>query len=378
MLSKRSGGGSTLRRTAREWAAWGEPLERAPRHPDHTLVLADLDPELKGLPLGIPAGVLGEGEEHSSAPVELGPPWKSSLKASSPPLPLPDKPSIAVLPFANMSGEPAQEYFVDGMVDEIITALSRIRWLFVIARNSSFTYKGRPVDVKQVARELGWRYVLEGSIRKAGNRVRITGQLIDTNTGAHIWADRFDGALDDIFELQDHIASSVVGAIEPQLYLSEIKRACHKPTESLDAYDLYLRAQAQFHRWTAKGSREPIGPLRQALALDPAYAPAAGLFASCRIFQQANNAISNEEELAEGVRFARRAIEAGREDPEALKMGGWGIFVLAGERAAGLRAIERSLALNPMPRTRGVFAGGRRLFVIDRRQPSRRSSEQCD
>ena len=305
-------------------------------------------------------------------------PIEQRVPASSPPLPLPDKPSIAVLPFANMSGEPAQEYFVDGMVDEIITALSRIRWLFVIARNSSFTYKGRPVDVKQVARELGWRYVLEGSIRKAGNRVRITGQLIDTNTGAHIWADRFDGALDDIFELQDHIASSVVGAIEPQLYLSEIKRACHKPTESLDAYDLYLRAQAQFHRWTAKGSREAIGLLRQALALDPAYAPAAGLFASCRIFQQANNAISNEEELAEGVRFARRAIEAGREDPEALKMGGWGIFVLAGERAAGLRAIERSLALNPMPRTRGVFAGGRRLFVIDRRQPSRRSSEQCD
>src|SRR5271165_2974696 len=159
-------------------------------------------------------------------------------------LPLPDKPSIAVLPFVNMSGDPEQEYFADGMVEEIITALSRIRWLFVIARNSSFTYKGKAVDVKQVARDLGVRYVLEGSVRKGGNRVRITGQLIDTSTGAHIWADRFDGALDDIFELQDEVASGVVGAIEPRLRQSEIERAGRKPTESLDAYDLYLRALA--------------------------------------------------------------------------------------------------------------------------------------
>jgi TolB-like protein len=150
-------------------------------------------------------------------------------------LPLPDKPSIAVLPFANMSGDPEQEYFVDGMVEKITTAISRLPWLFVIARNSSFTYKGRAVDVKQVARELGVRYVLEGSVRKAGNRVRITGQLIDTATGAHIWADRFDGALGDIFELQDQVASSVVGAIEPKLRQSEIERAARKPTESLDA-----------------------------------------------------------------------------------------------------------------------------------------------
>jgi len=154
------------------------------------------------------------------------------------PLPLPDKPSLAVLPFQNMSSDPEQEYFVDGVVEEITTAISRLPWLFVIARNSSFTYKGRAVDVKQVARELGVRYVLEGSVRKAGNRVRITGQLIDTTTSAHIWADRFDGALDDIFELQDQVASSVVGAIEPKLRHSEIERAIRKPTESLDAYDL--------------------------------------------------------------------------------------------------------------------------------------------
>src|SRR5947199_8597676 len=145
-------------------------------------------------------------------------------------LPLPDKPSIAVLPFQNMSGDAEQEYFVDGMVEEIITALSRIRWLFVIARNSSFTYKGQAIDVKKVGRELGVRYVLEGSVRRGGNRVRITGQLIDTTNGAHIWADRIDGSLEDVFELQDQVASSVVGAIEPKLRLSEIDRATRKPT----------------------------------------------------------------------------------------------------------------------------------------------------
>jgi TolB-like protein len=158
---------------------------------------------------------------------------RSALSSSA--LPLPDKPSIAVLPFMNMSGDPEQEYFADGMVEEIITALSRIRWLFVIARNSSFTYKGKPVDVKQVERELGVRYVLEGSVRKGGNRVRITTQLIDTSTGAHIWADRFDGSLEDIFELQDKVATGVIGAIEPKLRQSEIQRAVRKPTESLDA-----------------------------------------------------------------------------------------------------------------------------------------------
>jgi adenylate cyclase len=160
------------------------------------------------------------------------------------PLPLPDKSSLAVLPFQNMTGDTEQDYFVDGIVEEITTAISRLPWLFVIARNSSFTYKGRAVDVKQVARDLGVRYILEGSVRKARNRVRITAQLIDTTTGAHIWADRFDGAMEDIFELQDQVAGSVVGTIEPKLRQSEIKRAVRKPTESLDIYDLYLRALA--------------------------------------------------------------------------------------------------------------------------------------
>ncbi len=166
------------------------------------------------------------------------------------------KPSLAVLPFQNMTGDADQDYFVDGIVEEITTAISRLPWLFVIARNSSFTYKGRAVDVKQVARELGVRYVLEGSVRKAGNRVRITGQLIDTTTGAHIWADRFDGALDDIFELQDQVASRVVGALEPRLRQSEIERATRKPTNNLDAYDLYLRALAVVHNLTPDGVAE--------------------------------------------------------------------------------------------------------------------------
>jgi len=176
--------------------------------------------------------------------VALGASSRAALPVEAP-LPLPDKPSLVVLPFQNMSGDPEQEYFVDGMVEEITTAIARLPWLFVIARNSAFTYKGKPVNVKQVAQELGVRYVLEGSVRKAGNRVRITGQLIDTITGAHIWADRFDGALDDIFDLQDRGASSVAGAIEPKLRQSEIERASRKPTANLTAYDLYLRALAQ-------------------------------------------------------------------------------------------------------------------------------------
>ena len=173
----------------------------------------------------------------------------------APALALPDKPSIAVLPFENMSGDPEQDYFADGMVEDIITALSRMRWLFVIARNSSFTYKGRAVDVKQVGRELGVRYVLEGSVRKAANRVRITGQLIDAATGAHLWAERFEGALDDIFELQDQVTASVVGAIAPQLERAEIERAKRKPTESLDAYDYYLRGMANLHQGPGRPSR---------------------------------------------------------------------------------------------------------------------------
>lgn len=203
-------------------------------------------------------------------------------------LALPDKPSIAVLPFHNLSGDPEQEYFADGMVEDIIAALSRIRWLFVIARNSSFTYKGRAVDVKQVGHELGVRYVLEGSVRKAANRVRITGQLIDAATRGHLWAERFEGTLDDIFALQDQVAASVVGAIEPQLERAEIGRAKRKPTESLDAYDHYLRGMANLHRGTRDAINEALPLFYKAVQLDPEFASAYGMAAWCHFWRKVN------------------------------------------------------------------------------------------
>ncbi|HMB77009.1 MAG TPA: adenylate/guanylate cyclase domain-containing protein, partial [Kiloniellaceae bacterium] len=204
------------------------------------------------------------------------------------PPPLPDKPSIAVLPFNNMSNDPDQDYFADGMVEEIITALSRARWLFVIARNSSFTYKGRTVDVKQVGQELGVRFVLEGSVRKAGNRVRITGQLIDAKTGAHLWADHFDGALEDVFELQDQVTASVVGAIAPKMEHAEIERAKRKQTENLDAYDYYLRGLAAVYQWTRDANEEALALFSRAVALDPTFASAYGMSARCYSMRKAS------------------------------------------------------------------------------------------
>ena len=207
--------------------------------------------------------------------VRIGP---SSSPATNPPtetaqpLALPDKPSIAVLPFENMSGDPEQEYFADGMVEDIITGLSRSKSLFVIARTSSFTYKGKAVDIKRVGRELGVRYVLEGSVRKVGNRVRITGQLIDAATGAHLWADRFDSLLEDIFDLQDRVTSSVIGAIAPQLQRAEIERAQRKPTGSLQAYDYYLRALASLYRRTREETIEALKLTKIASGIDPEFA----------------------------------------------------------------------------------------------------------
>jgi len=224
-----------------------------------------------------------------------------------PALALPDKPSIAVLPFANMSGDAEQEYFADGMVEEIITALSRIRWLFVIARNSSFTYKGQAVDVKQVGRELGVRYVLEGSVRKAGNRVRITGQLIDATTGAHLWADRFDGSFEDVFDLQDKVASSVAGVIEPALQAAETARSANRPTTDLTAYDLYLRAYAMSLSSAARFP-EALGLVEQAIARDPRYGPALAWAAICcfRLLLDGRSEDRDADRL-KGADFARRA-----------------------------------------------------------------------
>ena len=261
---------------------------------------------------------------------------------------LPDKPSLAVLPFQNMTGDVEQDYFVDGIVEEITTAISRLPWLFVIARNSSFTYKGRSVDVKQVAQELGVRYVLEGSVRKAADRVRITGQLIDTMTSAHIWADRCDGALSDIFELQDHVASSVTGAIEPRLRLSEIERASRKQNENLSAYDLYLRALAQVHRYSQEGMRAAIPLLRRALTIDPFYAPAGAMFSFCRALQRGRGweALS-EAEIAEALRLSTQALDVGKDDPDALWMAADAISILAHDHVRAARAIDRALKLNP-------------------------------
>ena len=247
-----------------------------------------------------------------------------------------------------MSGDPEQEYFADGMVEDIITALSRMRWLFVIARNSSFTYKGRAVDVKQVGRELGVRYVLEGSVRKAGNRVRITGQLIDAATGAHLWADRFDGDLADIFDLQDQVTASVVGAIAPKLEQAEIERAKRKPTESLDAYDYFLRGMAAFHQFTKEANSKALGAVRPRdrtrSELRRGLRHGGALLSPAQGFGWVGD---REHEIAETRRLARRAAELGKDDAVALCNAGFSLVIVAGDLEDGAALIDRALALNP-------------------------------
>jgi adenylate cyclase len=262
-------------------------------------------------------------------------------------LPLPDKPSIAVLPFANMSGDPEQEYFVDGMVEEIITALSRIRWLFVIARNSSFTYKGQAVDLKQVGRELGVRYVLEGSVRKAGNRVRITGQLIDTATGAHLWADRFDGSLEDVFELQDKVASSVAGVIEPALQAAETARSANRPTSDLTAYDLYLRPYAMVLS-SARQIPEALRLMEQAIARDPRYGPALAWAAFCCFRLLIEDRSENRKaDARKGAEFARRGLEVAGDDPGILANAAVALAFFGEDIGAMMALVDRAVALNP-------------------------------
>jgi TolB-like protein len=223
------------------------------------------------------------------------------------------------MPFENMSGDPEQEYFADGIVEDIITALSRIRWLFVIARNSAFTYKGRNVDIKQIGRELGVRYLLEGSVRRAGNRVRITGQLVDTSTGAHLWADRFDGELSDVFELQDQMTVKVVSAISPTLERAEIERAKRKPTENLTAYDYFLRAMACVYQWTREGNDEALLLFERAREIDATFACAHAMAAACYCPRMANGWITDfEREKAEAANLARRGARLGPNDAVAL------------------------------------------------------------
>jgi len=271
---------------------------------------------------------------------------KSPAPPPPPVLPLPDKPSIAVLPFQNMSGDPEQEYFADGMVEEITTALSRIRWLFVIARNSSFTYKGQAVDVKQVGRELGVRYVLEGSVRKAGGRVRITAQLIEASDGAHLWADRFDGSLEDVFDLQDKVASSVAGVIEPALQAAEIARSASRPTSDLTAYDLYLRAYPMF--WVSAQVPEALQLLEQAIERDPRYGPALAWAAICcyRLLQDGRS-VDPETQRRKGHDFARRALEVAGDDPNVLANAADALSWFGEDIGAMMAVADRALALNP-------------------------------
>jgi adenylate cyclase len=262
------------------------------------------------------------------------------------PLAPPDKPSIAVLPFQNMSGDPEQEYFADGMVEDIITELSRFKSLFVIARNSSFTYKGKAVDIKRVGRELGVRYVLEGSVRKAGNRVRITGQLIEAATDKHLWADKFDGALEDVFGLQDQVTTSVVGLIAPKLEQAEIERARQKPTDSLDSYDLFLRGMALAYR---KGKLTEARELfYKAIEHDPRYGAAYAMAASTLMWQQGTTGAPLTAEMrAEAVRLAHVGARVGSDDALALARSAHVLTYIGREYDRGVAMAEQAVALNP-------------------------------
>jgi adenylate cyclase len=264
------------------------------------------------------------------------------------PLPLPDKPSIAVLPFQNLSGDPEQEYFADGIVEDIITALSRTKQLFVIARNSSFTYKGRTVDIKQVGGELGVRYVLEGSVRKAGNRLRITGQLIDATTGSHIWADRFEGGVEDLFDLQDQATSRVVGAIAPELEQAEIERARRKPSRDLHAYDYYMRGMASFNAQSKEATNEALALFHKAAHLDTAFALPLAQASLCYVVRKAYGwTVDRDQEMAEAERLARRALELNRKDPHVLADVGYTLAYVCGHLEEGLGLIDQGVDLDP-------------------------------
>jgi len=270
-----------------------------------------------------------------------------SIERPKPTLPLPDEPSIAVLPFTNLSSDPDQDYFADGVVDEIITALSRFKSLFVIARNSSFTYKGKVVDIKQIGRELGVRYVLEGSVRKAGGKVRIIGQLIDAATGTHLWADRFEGDLSDVFALQDEVTGRVVSAIRPKVLQTEIDLAARRPN-NLSAYDLCLRAITHLYSWTRGGSAEALRLVSRALELDPRYGFAATLAGSCHLVNVLQGwAADPKSETAEGFRILRLALSIDGNDSDALSVLGRAIASLSGDFDTAREMVDLAVASNP-------------------------------
>jgi TolB-like protein/Flp pilus assembly protein TadD len=289
------------------------------------------------------------------------------IESPKPALTLPDKPSIAILPFTNLGSDPEQEYFADGVVEDIITGLSRSKSLFVIARNSSFTYKGKAVNIKRVGRELGVRYVLEGSVRKAGNRARITGQLVDAATGNHIWADRYDSTLEDIFDLQDRVTMSVIGAIVPQLERAEMARAQRKPTESLQAYDYYLRALASVYRFTREANIEALKLTQTANNLDPDFAAPFALGAQC-FFQRWAFGWSSDgaEDVTEARRLARRAIELDKDDPRVLASAGGALGICAGEVEEGAALLARAISLDPNLVVARIWNGYVQLRLGDR------------
>ena len=286
----------------------------------------------------------------SEREVSAGQPVAEGGSLSDPyskPLPLPDKPSIAVLPFENMSGDPEQEYFADGMVEEIITALSRFKWLFVIARNSSFTFKGRTVDIKEVGRQLGVRYVLEGSVRKASGKVRITGQLIDAVTGAHIWADRFERDLTDVFALQDEVTVAIVSAIQPKLLQTEIRLAARRRPENLTAYDLYLRAMSQFYLTTREGLAEAIRLARRALELDPGFGVAAALAGAGHMQNVLlGYAVDPQFEREEAIRLLHLAMSINDDDPDVVAVAAVTSAYMVGDRENEIEMADRAVALN--------------------------------
>ena len=309
-------------------------------------------PPAPTLPSPASGGGLGRGAAGTAA-----------IQPIAPPLAFPDKPSIAVLPFQNMSGDPEQEYFADGMVEEIITALSRIPWLFVIARNSSFTYKGQSVDVKQVGRELGVRYALEGSVRKGGWRVRITAQLIDAVTGTHLWADRFDGSLEDVFDLQDKVASGVAGVIEPTLQVAETARSANRPTADLTAYDLYLRAYAMFF---SSGTQIPdaLVLFERAIERDPRYGPALAWAAICCMRLCADGRSKDPDaDSRKGADFARRALQMAGGDPGVLANVALALAYFGEDIGAMMTLVDRALVLNPSFARGWYISGWLRLWA---------------